>query len=121
MDNQNLNDQELVRREKLKKYESFKVDPFGKAFKVSHLASEVHSLFDKKSPNSLEKNKPYVTVAGRIKNLRRMGKASFMNIQDKSGNIQVYKFIWVLMLSVRKHTNYLSLLISVTSLVSLDA
>jgi len=90
MDNQNLNDQELVRREKLKKYESFKVDPFGKAFKVTHLTSEVHSLFDKKSPNSLEKNKPYVTVAGRIKNLRRMGKASFMNIQDKSGNIQVY-------------------------------
>ena len=90
MDNQNLNDQELVRREKLKKYEDFKVDPFGKAFKVTHLNSEIHSLFDKKSPNSLEKNKPYVTVAGRIKNLRRMGKASFMNIQDKSGNIQVY-------------------------------
>ncbi len=90
MDNQTLNDQELARREKLKKYESFKVDPFGKAFKVSHLMSEVHSLYDKKSANSLEKNKPYVTVAGRIKNLRRMGKASFMNLQDKSGNVQVY-------------------------------
>ena len=90
MDNQSLNDQELARREKLKKYDSFKVDPFGKAFKVSHSMSEVHSLYDKKSANSLEKNKPYVTVAGRIKNLRRMGKASFMNLQDKSGNVQVY-------------------------------
>ena len=88
--NQNLNDQELVRREKLKKYESFKVDPFGKAFKVTHSAKEIQSAFAKKSPTSLEKNKPYVTVAGRIKALRRMGKASFMNIQDKTGNIQVY-------------------------------
>ena len=90
MDNQNLNDQELVRREKLKKYEAFKVDPFGKAFKVTHLAGELHSEYDKKSPSNLEKNKPSVTIAGRIKNLRRMGKASFMNIQDKSGNMQVY-------------------------------
>ena len=91
MDNiQGLNDQELARREKLEKYSSFHVDPYGKAFKVTHLMKEVHSAFDKKSGNSLEKNKPYVTVAGRIKNLRRMGKASFMNLQDKSGNIQVY-------------------------------
>ena len=31
-----------------------------------------------------------VSVAGRIKAIRKMGKASFMNIQDKTGNIQVY-------------------------------
>ena len=91
MDNtQNLNDQELVRREKLAKYKSFRVDPFGHAFKVSHSAKDIKDAFTKKSPASLERNKPYVTVAGRIKAIRRMGKASFMNIQDKTGNIQVY-------------------------------
>ena len=88
--NQNLNDQELVRREKLEKYKQFKVDPFGHSFKVTSSAQAIKDQFSKKSPNSLEKNKTYVTVAGRIKALRRMGKASFMNIQDKTGNIQVY-------------------------------
>ena len=91
MDNcENLNDQERVRREKLEKYKDFNVDPFGKAFKVSSNSEEIKKLYSKKSNASLEKNKPYVTVAGRIKALRKMGKASFMNIQDKYGNIQVY-------------------------------
>ena len=89
--NQNLNDQELVRREKLEKYrQEFKLDPFGKAFKVSHHSQDIRDLFSKKSDKYLEKNKPYVTIAGRIKAIRRMGKASFMNIQDKTGNMQVY-------------------------------
>ena len=88
--NQVLNDQELARREKLKKYSSFRVDPFGRSFKVTHSVKDVRAAYEKKSANSLERNKPYVTVAGRIKFLRKMGKASFMNIQDKTGNIQVY-------------------------------
>ena len=88
--NQNLNDQELVRREKLEKYKAFHVDPFGKAFKVTHSSAQIRELFTKKSDKYLEKNKPYVTIAGRIKAIRRMGKASFMNIQDKTGNMQVY-------------------------------
>ena len=88
--NQNLNDQELARREKLEKYKSFHVDPFGKAFKVTHSVKNIRDAYTKKSPNSLERLKPMATVAGRIKNIRRMGKASFMNIQDKTGNIQVY-------------------------------
>jgi len=89
--NQNLNDQEIVRREKLARYQKeFKVDPFGKAFKVTDDAQKIRDLFTKKSDKWLEKNKPYVTIAGRIKSIRRMGKASFMNIQDKTGNMQVY-------------------------------
>ncbi len=91
MDNQqNLNDQEIVRREKLEKYKSSHVDPYGKAFKVTSNTKEIKENFTKKSDKALERLKPYVTVAGRIKALRRMGKASFMNIQDKYGNVQVY-------------------------------
>jgi len=91
MDNtQNLNDQEIVRREKLEKYKAFKTDPFGKAFKTTSNSGEIKQLYTKKSEKALERLKPYVTVAGRIKALRKMGKASFMNIQDKYGNIQVY-------------------------------
>ena len=89
--NQNLNDQEIVRREKLERYQKeFKIDPFGHAFKVTHHVSDIRKELTKKSDKALERLKPYVTVAGRIKAIRRMGKASFMNIQDKTGNIQVY-------------------------------
>ena len=78
--NQNLNDQELVRREKLEKYKAFHVDPFGKAFKVTHSVKTIRELYTKKSPYSLERLKPVVTVAGRIKTIRRMGKNNLLAI-----------------------------------------
>ena len=40
------NDQELVRRGKLAKYEELNIDPFGQAFKVSHHAEEIKKLLD---------------------------------------------------------------------------
>lgn len=85
-----LNDQELVRLDKLKKYQDLGIDPFGQAYKVSHSIQEIRSLCANKDAIKLEKMGLAVSVAGRIKATRRMGKASFMNIQDKSGNIQVY-------------------------------
>ena len=85
-----LNDQELNRLEKLKKYQELGIDPYGQAYKVSHSIKEIRSLCGKKSENALAKLDLQVSVAGRIKNIRKMGKASFMNIQDKTGNIQVY-------------------------------
>jgi len=88
--NQNLNDQELIRREKLAKYAEKGLDPFGHAYKVSHSIEEIRALTNKKSAKSLDKMNLVVSVAGRIKFLRKMGKASFINIQDKTGHIQVY-------------------------------
>ena len=90
MENKELNDQELVRREKLAKYKDFKVDPYGQAYKVSHHVKDIRALCEKKSDKALEKLNLVVSVAGRIMAIRRMGKASFINIQDNSGNIQVF-------------------------------
>ena len=91
MDNkQVLNDQEQVRREKLDKYRELGVDPFGKAYKVTHHVKDIRKLCEKKSAASLDKMNLIVSVAGRIMAIRRMGKASFVNIQDKTGNIQGY-------------------------------
>lgn len=88
---QNLNDQEQFRREKLAKYRELGIDPFGQAYKVSHSIKEIRELCSKKkTAASLDKLNLQVSVAGRIKAIRKMGKASFMNIQDKTGNIQVY-------------------------------
>lgn len=85
-----LNDQEIVRREKLAKYIELGIDPFGHAYKVSHHVSDIRELCNKKSPRAIEKMQLVVSVAGRIKAIRRMGKASFVNIEDKTGNIQGY-------------------------------
>jgi len=91
MDNkQVLNDQEQVRREKLDKYRELGVDPFGKAYKVTHHVKDIRKLCEKKSASGLDKMNLIVSVAGRIMAIRRMGKASFVNIQDKTGNIQGY-------------------------------
>lgn len=85
-----LNDQEINRLEKLKKYEELGIDPFGQAYKVSNSIAEIRKICGKKNANQLEKLNMTVSIAGRIKAIRKMGKASFMNIQDKTGNIQVY-------------------------------
>ena len=91
MDNkQVLNDQEQARREKLPKYVALGVDPFGKAYKVTHHVSDIRKACNKKSSNALDKMNLIVSVAGRLMSIRRMGKASFVNLQDKTGNIQAY-------------------------------
>ena len=90
MEMKELNDQEQVRREKLAKYQEMGIDPFGSAFKVSHHVKDIRKLCTKKSAPALDKMNLIVTVAGRIMAIRRMGKASFINIQDKTGNIQCY-------------------------------
>ncbi len=90
MEVKELNDQEQARRDKLAKYEELGIDPFGQAYKVSHHVKDIRDLCNKKSPKAIERMNLVVSVAGRIKAIRRMGKASFINIQDKTGNIQSY-------------------------------
>ena len=85
-----LTDQEQFRREKLAKYKEMGVEPFGQAYKVSHHVSDIRALCEKKSDRALERMNLEVSVAGRIMAIRRMGKASFVNIQDKTGNIQSF-------------------------------
>ena len=85
-----LNDQEQVRREKLAKYKELGLDAYGQAYDVSHHVNEIRKLCEGKTSEELDALNLEVSVAGRIMAIRRMGKASFMNIKDKSGNIQVY-------------------------------
>ncbi len=85
-----LTDQEQFRREKLAKYKELGVEPFGQAYKVSHHVSDIRALCEKKSDKALERMNLEVSIAGRIMAIRRMGKASFVNIQDKTGNIQSF-------------------------------
>ncbi|MCR4880206.1 MAG: lysine--tRNA ligase [Bacilli bacterium] len=85
-----LNDQELARREKLAKYQELGVDPYGQRYEVTHHASEIRELCKDKTPEEILAMNLTVSIAGRIKFLRKMGKASFFALLDKTGPMQVY-------------------------------
>ena len=85
-----LNDQELARREKIKKLQELGVDPGGKKFDRTDSTKTAKEKALNKTNEELEANPIEVTLAGRIMFLRKMGKASFFNIQDKEGKIQAY-------------------------------
>ena len=74
MDVKELNDQEIARREKLPKYQELGIDPFGQAYNVTHHVSEIRDLCKGKTAEKLDKMQLYVSVAGRIMAIRRMGK-----------------------------------------------
>ena len=85
-----LTDQELARREKLKRLEELGINPWGEAFERTDTSATCREKANGKTNEELEANPIHVTVAGRIMFLRKMGKASFVSIQDKFGKIQVY-------------------------------
>jgi lysyl-tRNA synthetase class 2 len=66
------------------------IEPFPNDFKVSHISREIHEAFDSKSGEELKTVAETVCLAGRIMAIRDFGKASFLQIQDRSGKIQVY-------------------------------
>ncbi len=83
-------EQELVRREKAENLRTLGLDPFGQRFDVTSNSKKIKETFENYSKEELEEAKNEVIIAGRIMNKRRSGKAGFMDIQDKFGNIQIY-------------------------------
>ena len=78
-----------LRRAKLDDLRS-KGNAFPNNFKRNALAADLHSSYDSFKASELEKEKVAVSVAGRIMLQRIMGKASFITLQDLSGQIQAY-------------------------------
>ena len=85
-----LTDQEKVRREKKEKLEELGLDPFGEKFERDSYASELKEKYEAVEHDAFENMDDTATVAGRIMFIRKMGKASFFTIQDKTGKIQIY-------------------------------
>ena len=83
-------EQELVRREKAENLRSLGLDPFGQRFDVTSNSKKIKETYENYSKETLEEEKNEVVIAGRIMNKRRSGKAGFMDIQDKFGNMQIY-------------------------------
>ncbi|OES45902.1 lysine--tRNA ligase [Domibacillus iocasae] len=85
-----LNDQLLVRREKLRALQEKGLDPFGERFDRTHTAESISAQFDSFSKEELEEKEAEVVIAGRIMTKRGKGKAGFAHVQDLSGQIQIY-------------------------------
>ncbi len=83
-------DQELVRREKAENLKKKGINPFGSKFNITSDSLEIKTKFDAYSKEELEEVKEEVIIAGRIMTKRRSGKAGFMHILDKHGQIQIY-------------------------------
>ena len=80
----NLSEQEQVRRAKLQKLVDEGKDPYVKTrFDVSAFSADIKANFE-------EYEGKEVTIAGRLMSRRVMGKASFANVADRNGGIQVY-------------------------------
>ena len=85
-----LTDQEIVRREKMAKIRDMGMDPFGNRFERTAFAKDIKEKYADIEHEAFENMDDQATVAGRIMFIRKMGKASFFTIQDKTGKIQIY-------------------------------
>ncbi len=83
---QELSEQEQIRRRSLEALREHGIDPYPAAeYPVNGYSQEIKANF-----KDDEEPKREVCVAGRIMSRRIMGKASFMELQDSEGRIQVY-------------------------------
>lgn len=90
LNNEELNDQFQVRRDKMNKMREEGIDPFGERYDRSHQSAQIIAEFDEFSKEDLEEKSAQVTIAGRMMTKRGKGKAGFAHIQDLEGQIQIY-------------------------------
>ncbi len=90
MDNRQFSEQELVRREKLAELQAAGIDPFGQRYDITAYSSELIATYGEEEKEELANKAVTVKVAGRIMTKRGQGKAGFMHIQDRDGQIQIY-------------------------------
>ena len=83
-----LSEQEIVRRNSLNQLREMGIDPYpAEEFAVNNWSKDIKATF---SDDDYDPDKWQVSIAGRIMSRRIMGKASFIELQDARGRIQVY-------------------------------
>ena len=79
-----LSEQELLRRESLQKLRNLGIEPYpAQEFETTHYSKEILANFEKFEGKE-------VVLAGRLMGKRIMGKASFAELKDAEGRIQIY-------------------------------
>ena len=83
-------EQEQVRRDKAIKLREMGLDPFGQRFERDSYAADIKEKYQDVDHDAFENMNDTATLAGRIMFIRKMGKASFFTIKDKTGPMQIY-------------------------------
>ena len=84
---EDLNEMMQIRRDKLKTFNEMGVSPFGHRYEVTYHTQDIRDKFDELEG---EEDGPKVRLAGRLMAKRGHGKASFAELMDMSGRIQIY-------------------------------
>ena len=80
-----LSEQEIFRRRSLEELRALGINPYpADEYEVTAYAREILDTFQDDAPRR------HVRVAGRVMGRRIMGKASFLELQDSTGRIQIY-------------------------------
>ena len=83
-----LSEQELIRRNSLEELNKLGINAFpADEYEISHYSEDVKKKFEENEEDESLKD---ITMAGRIMSRRIMGNASFAEIKDKQGRVQVY-------------------------------
>ena len=85
-----LTQQEKARRQKMQDLIDMGIDPFGHRYDRTSNSGKIKAAYEDKTKEELEELNVTVKIAGRIMTKRRQGKAGFMNIQDREGQMQIY-------------------------------
>jgi len=86
MSNIELSEQEQQRRKSLEEIRKLGIDPYpAEKYEVTAYSTDIKEKYDDQKKNFQD-----ISIAGRIMTRRIMGKASFIELQDSKGKIQVY-------------------------------
>ena len=85
-----INDQLLVRRQKLEELKEMGIEPFGRKYDREALARDLDEKYLGLDKDELNADMPKTKIAGRMLAKRGKGKVGFADLYDRSGKIQIY-------------------------------
>ena len=86
-----MNDQLIVRREKMDEMRENGIEPFGvRKFDRQDLARTLNEKYSKEDKDELNADMPTTKIAGRMLAKRGKGKVGFADLYDRTGKIQIY-------------------------------
>ena len=85
-----LNDQQIVRREKMAALREQGIDPFGKRFERTADSGQLKEKYSELDKEQLHDLNETAIIAGRLVTKRGKGKVGFAHLQDREGQIQIY-------------------------------
>ncbi|HJX06072.1 MAG TPA: lysine--tRNA ligase [Candidatus Nanoarchaeia archaeon] len=78
------------RKEKVEELRKQGINPYAYRFEKNAMAAEIKQVYEQLKPEEKDSMRNAVKVAGRLMTIRLMGKAAFANLQDDSGQVQLY-------------------------------